>query len=126
MDILYNVYGGMQDSVTERTGLMYGAIQGIKQLLARNQFFGDGFDVIPPDDSRYGWSMSRQGWLCVTIGKRETTTGASTHQIQMSVYILIGILQSILILLIIVPYTLIEFVHKSTDKVETWTVISTG
>ena len=60
----YNVYGGMQDNGSWRGPAYVWRQQGIRNSYWQEITFGDGFDVIPdPDDSRYGYSMSQQGFV---------------------------------------------------------------
>jgi photosystem II stability/assembly factor-like uncharacterized protein len=63
-DIPYNVYGGMQDNGSWRGPAYIWRSQGIRNSYWQEISFGDGFDVIPDkDDSRYGWTMSQQGFV---------------------------------------------------------------
>ncbi|MFM2394291.1 MAG: hypothetical protein RLZZ546_2273, partial [Bacteroidota bacterium] len=62
-DFPYNVYGGMQDN-----GSWIGPSAVLKSGGIRNSdfqelYFGDGFDVVPLKDSRYGYAMSQGGSL---------------------------------------------------------------
>ncbi|MEW7291456.1 WD40/YVTN/BNR-like repeat-containing protein [Aquimarina sp. 2304DJ70-9] len=60
----YNVYGGMQDNGSWRGPAYVWKTQGIRNSYWQEISFGDGFDVVPDkDDSRYGWSMSQQGFV---------------------------------------------------------------
>ena len=60
----YKVYGGMQDNGSWRGPAYVWREQGIRNSYWQEITFGDGFDVIPdPDDSRYGYSMSQQGFV---------------------------------------------------------------
>ncbi|TRX57801.1 hypothetical protein FNH22_14985 [Fulvivirga sp. M361] len=60
----YNVYGGMQDNGSWGGPAYVWKTQGIRNAYWQELSFGDGFDVIPdPDDSRYGYSMSQQGFV---------------------------------------------------------------
>ncbi len=63
-DFPYNVYGGMQDNgswIGPSAVLKRG---GIRNSDFRELSFGDGFDVVPfRSDSRYGYSMSQQGYV---------------------------------------------------------------
>ncbi|MCB0485831.1 MAG: hypothetical protein KDC47_06520 [Flavobacteriaceae bacterium] len=72
MEYPYNLYGGMQDN-----GSWAGPAYALKSQGIRNSYwqeisFGDGFDVVPdPKDSRYGYSMSQQGY----VGRYDRVTG---------------------------------------------------
>lgn len=60
----YNVYGGMQDNGSWRGPAYVWRTQGIRNSYWQEISFGDGFDVVPDlDDSRYGYSMSQQGFV---------------------------------------------------------------
>lgn len=63
-DIPYNVYGGMQDNGSWKGPSYVWKAQGIRNSYWQEISFGDGFDVIPDtEDSRFGWSMSQQGYV---------------------------------------------------------------
>jgi len=123
----YNVYGGMQDNGSWRGPAYVWRAQGIRNSYWQEISFGDGFDVVPDkDDSRYGWSMSQQGY----VSRYDWQTGNNymvrpTHpepdvQLRFNWNSAINIdpfNNSTL-------YFGSQFVHKSTDKGETWTVIS--
>lgn len=123
----YNVYGGMQDNGSWRGPAYVWRAQGIRNSYWQEISFGDGFDVIPdPDDSRYGYSMSQQGnvlrydWKTGNnYGVRPTPPNDSTR---LRFNWNAGIGQD--------PfdnstvYFGSQFVHKSTNKGLTWTVIS--
>jgi len=60
----YNVYGGMQDNGSWRGPGYIWKTGGIINELWQEVMFGDGFDVMPdPDDARYIYAMSQQGYL---------------------------------------------------------------
>ena len=123
----YNVYGGMQDNGSWRGPAYVWKAQGIRNSYWQEISFGDGFDVVPDkDNSRYGWSMSQQG----SVVRYDYLTGNNysvkpTHkdpniQLRFNWNAAINI----------DPFdnnTLYfgsQFVHKSTDKGLTWSVIS--
>ncbi len=123
----YNVYGGMQDNGSWRGPAYVWRAQGIRNSYWQEITFGDGFDVIPDkDDSRYGWSMSQQG----SVSRYDWQTGNNygvkpTHpdpdvrlRFNWNSAINIDPFDNSTI------YFGSQFVHKSTDKGETWTVIS--
>lgn len=123
----YNVYGGLQDN-----GSYVGPAYVLTNEGIRNDYFmpiggGDGFDVVPDrDDSRYGYSMSQQG----NVSRYDRLTGRSkfvkpTHEdpnVKLRFNWNAAIGQD--------PfdnstvYFGSQFVHKSTDKGNNWTVIS--
>lgn len=123
----YNVYGGMQDNGSWGGPAYVWKAQGIRNSYFQELAFGDGFDVVPdPDDSRYGYAMSQQG----NVVRYDKQTGKSefikpTHP-DPKMYLRFnwnsGIGQD--------PfdngtiYFGSQFVHKSTDKGKTWTIIS--
>lgn len=123
----YNVYGGMQDNGSWRGPAYVWRAQGIRNSYWQEIAFGDGFDVVPDlDDSRYGYAMSQQGFVSrydhITGNDyivRPTPPDAET---KLRFNWNSGIGQD--------PfdnstvYFGSQFVHKSTDKGLTWTVIS--
>ncbi|KQC33444.1 hypothetical protein AAU57_09030 [Nonlabens sp. YIK11] len=127
MDIPYNVYGGMQDNGSWRGPAYTWRDQGIRNSYWQEISFGDGFDVVPdPDNSRFGYSMSQQG----SVQRFDWQTGNNysvkpTHpdpdvelRFNWNSAINIDPFDSSTL------YFGSQFVHKSTDKGLTWTVIS--
>lgn len=123
----YNVYGGMQDNGSWRGPAYVWRAQGIRNSYWQEISFGDGFDVIPDlDDSRYGYTMSQQGFVQRydwTTGNnymvRPTPPDADT-KLRFNWNAAIGqdpFDNS-------TAYFGSQFVHKSTDKGLTWSVIS--
>ncbi len=123
----YNVYGGMQDNGSWRGPAYVWKAQGIRNSYWQEISFGDGFDVVPDkDDSRYGWSMSQQG----SVSRYDYKTGNNytvkpTHKdakvklrFNWNAAINIDPFNNATL------YFGSQFVHKSTDKGLTWTVIS--
>ena len=123
----YNVYGGMQDNGSWRGPAYVLRAQGIRNSYWQEISFGDGFDVIPDkDDSRYGWTMSQQGYVM----RYDWQTGNNyyvrpTHpdsdvklRFNWNSAINIDPFNNNTI------YFGSQFVHKSTDKGLTWTIIS--
>ncbi|KGL62876.1 VPS10 domain-containing protein [Polaribacter sp. Hel1_85] len=123
----YNVYGGMQDNGSWRGPAYVWKAQGIRNSYWQEISFGDGFDVVPDkDDSRYGWSMSQQG----SVLKYDYITGNNysvkpTHpdakvklRFNWNAAINMDPFDNATL------YFGSQFVHKSTDKGLTWTVIS--
>ena len=126
-EIPYNVYGGMQDNGSWRGPAYIWRSQGIRNSYWQEISFGDGFDVIPDkDDSRYGWTMSQQGF----VSRYDWKTGNNysvrpTHpeseinlRFNWNAAISIDPKENNTI------YFGSQFVHKSTDKGETWSIIS--
>jgi len=123
----YNVYGGMQDNGSWGGPAYVWKAQGIRSSYWQELAFGDGFDVVPDkDDSRYGYAMSQQGY----VSRYDKKTGYSysiqpTHKdpkvkLRFNWNSAIGqdpFNNSTI-------YFGSQFVHKSTDKGTTWSVIS--
>ncbi len=123
----YNVYGGMQDNGSWRGPAYVWKAQGIRNDYWQEISFGDGFDVVPDkDDSRYGWSMSQQGY----VSRYDWITGNNytvrpTHpdpevrlRFNWNSAINIDPFNNNTV------YFGSQFVHKSTDKGLTWEIIS--
>ncbi len=123
----YNVYGGMQDNGSWRGPAYVWKAQGIRNSYWQEISFGDGFDVVPdPVDSRYGYTMSQQGYVQrfdhVTGNNyivRPTPPDAETElRFNWNSAISQDPFDNSTV------YFGSQFVHKSTDKGLTWTVIS--
>ncbi len=123
----YNVYGGMQDNGSWRGPAYVWREQGIRNSYWQEITFGDGFDVIPdPDDSRFGYSMSQQGF----VSRYDWQTGNNylvrpTAPDEMTLLRFnwnAGIGQDPFDNKTI--YFGSQFVHKSNDKGLTWQIIS--
>ncbi len=123
----YNVYGGMQDNGSWRGPAYVWRAQGIRNDYWQEISFGDGFDVVPDvEDSRYGYSMSQQGFVSRYDWKtgnnysvRPTPPDAET-KLRFNWNAAIG--QDPFDASTV--YFGSQFVHKSTDKGLTWQVIS--
>ncbi|WP_438969052.1 WD40/YVTN/BNR-like repeat-containing protein [Nonlabens sp.] len=127
METPYNVYGGMQDNGSWRGPAYSWRAQAIRNSYWQEISFGDGFDVVPdPDNSRFGYSMSQQGF----VSRYDWQTGNNysvrpTHpdanvqlRFNWNAAINIDPFDSSTL------YFGSQFVHKSTDKGLTWKVIS--
>lgn len=123
----YNVYGGLQDNGSWRGPAYVWKSQGIRNSYWQEISFGDGFDVVPDkEDSRYGWSMSQQGY----VSRYDRATGKSytvrpTHpdpevelRFNWNAAINMDPFDNSTL------YFGSQYVHKSTDKGLTWQVIS--
>ena len=126
-EIPYNVYGGMQDNGSWRGPAYIWRSQGIRNSYWQEISFGDGFDVIPDkDDSRYGWTMSQQGF----VSRYDWKTGNNysvrpTHpESQINLRFNWNAAINIDPKANNIIYFGSQFVHKSTDKGETWSIIS--
>ena len=123
----YNVYGGMQDNGSW-TGPAYAWINGG----LRNDYYhpmsgGDGFDVLPDaDDSRWGYSMSQQG----NVLRYDKITGSSKSVKPIHADPNVNLRFNWNAAIAQDPfdnstiYFGSQFVHKSTDKGDSWDVIS--
>jgi photosystem II stability/assembly factor-like uncharacterized protein len=127
MEYPYNVYGGMQDNGSWRGPAYVWSAQGIRNSYWQEISFGDGFDVVPdPEDSRYGWSMSQEGY----VSRYDHQTGNNytvrpTHpdpdmrlRFNWNSAISIDPFDASTL------YFGSQFVHKSIDKGLTWNIIS--
>jgi len=126
-DFPYNVYGGMQDN-----GSWVGPGYVLKSGGIRNSYwqevmFGDGFDAMPDlDNNRYGFAMSQQGY----VGRFDRVTGLTkmirpTHpdpDVKLRFNWNSAIAQDPFDNSTI--YFGSQFVHKSTDKGDSWEIIS--
>jgi len=130
MDVPYNVYGGLQDNGSWRGPSEVQDDNGIRNLSWTRVGGGDGFDTVPdPEDSQRGYSMSQGGellrWNLRTgeiknVRPPETRTGDSHEPLRFNWNAGIGIDP-------FEPGTIYygsQYVHKSTDRGETWTIIS--
>lgn len=123
----YNVYGGMQDNGSWAGPAYVWKAQGIRNHYWQEISFGDGFDVLPdPRDSRYGISTSQQGSAAIydrVTGYNETVrptypegdvelrfnwNAAMSRDPQNPSTVYFGS----------------QFVHKSVDGGQNWTIIS--
>ncbi len=126
MEIPYNVYGGMQDNGSWQGPAYVWRQGGIRNSYWDELFFGDGFDVMmDPSNSRYLYAMSQQG----NIGRVDRETGSSrfvkpTHpngeslRFNWNAPVNFDPFDEETI------YFGSQFVHKSTDRGETWEIIS--
>jgi len=126
-EIPYNVYGGMQDNGSWAGPAYVWKSGGIRNNYWQEISFGDGFDVVPdPDDSRYGYTMSQQGYL----SRYDRLTGFNkyirpTHpdpDVRLRFNWNSAIAQDPFDNNVV--YYGSQFVHKSTTKGDTWEIIS--
>ncbi|MFN1834740.1 WD40/YVTN/BNR-like repeat-containing protein [Balneola sp. MJW-20] len=126
MNIPYNVYGGMQDNGSWQGPAYVWRDGGIRNAYWEELYFGDGFDVMmDPSDSRYAYAMSQQG----NVGRVDLETGTSrfvrpTHpdgenlRFNWNSAINFDPFDDETI------YFGSQYVHKSTDRGESWEIIS--
>lgn len=126
-DFPYNVYGGMQDNGSWVGPAYVLKSGGIRNSYWQEVFFGDGFDCLPdPDNNRYGYAMAQEGY----VGRFDRETGLSkmirpTHpdpDVKLRFNWNAAIAQDPFDHSTI--YFGSQFVHKSTDKGDTWEIIS--
>ena len=126
-EIPYNVYGGMQDNGSWRGPAYVWRDQGIRNSYWQEISFGDGFDVVPdPDNSRYGWSMSQQGFVSRYDWKTGNNYTVRPNHPNPDINLRFNWNAAINIDPVdkSTLYFGSQFVHKSTDKGETWSIIS--
>ena len=123
----YNIYGGLQDNGSWVGPAYVWRRDGIRNTYWQEIQFGDGFDVISdPEDSRYGFSMSQAG--NITRFDKETghkRTVKPTHP-DKNVFLRFN-WNAALAQDPHNPGTIYygsQFLHKSTDRGETWDIIS--
>ncbi len=126
MEIPYNVYGGMQDNGSWEGPAYVWRQGGIRNSYWDELYFGDGFDaLIDPSNSRYVYAMSQQG----NVGRVDRQTGSSrfirpTHpdgenlRFNWNSALNFDPFDEETI------YFGSQYVHKSTDRGETWEIIS--
>ncbi len=127
MEHPYNVYGGLQDNGSwAGPGYMW-RDDGIRNSYWQPVMFGDGFDVAPdPDNSRFGYAMSQQG----SLGRYDRQTGyiktiRPTHpdaNVKVRWNWNSALAQDPFDNSTI--YYGSQFVHKSSNKGDTWEIIS--
>ncbi|MEN8249340.1 MAG: hypothetical protein ABFS32_10450 [Bacteroidota bacterium] len=124
----YNVYGGLQDNGSWAGPAYVFKSGGIRNSYWQEVMFGDGFDVIPdPDDPNFGYGMSQQG----NVGRYDLKTGhveflRPTHpdpeiklRFNWNSAIAVDPFDNSKL------YFGSQFVHKSTNKGNSWEIIST-
>ncbi len=126
MSIPYNIAGGMQDNGSWVGPSSIWKAGGITNADWQEVYFGDGFDVVfQPDNDRYLYAMSQGG----SVGKVDRVTGKTTYirPVHPEGKILrfnwnAAIAQDPFDASTI--YYGSQFVHKSTDRGQSWTIIS--
>ncbi|MEM6336464.1 MAG: hypothetical protein AAF752_07845, partial [Bacteroidota bacterium] len=122
----YNIYGGMQDNGSWRGPAYVYRAGGIRNAYWEEVAFGDGFDTMPDaSDPRYGFAMSQGGNLYrydLETGQRKlvrpTAAGDTTLRFNWDAALAQDPFKPATI------YYGSQYVHKSTDRGDTWTVIS--
>jgi len=126
-DVPYNVYGGLQDNGSWRGPAEVWENGGIRNLHWQEVGFGDGFDTLPdPENSRRGYVMSQGGYLMkwdLDSGEQTLIRPAPPEPgVELRFNWNAAIAQDPFD-----PATLYygsQFVHRSTDRGATWTIIS--
>ncbi|WP_448213887.1 WD40/YVTN/BNR-like repeat-containing protein [Colwellia sp. MEBiC06753] len=126
-EVPYNVYGGLQDNGSWRGPAEVFHSGGIRNLHWQEVGFGDGFDTMPfPDDATKGYVQSQGGYLNrydLTTGEQKLVRPAAPdHDTELRFNWNAGLAQDPFDANTI--YYGSQFVHKSTDRGETWQVIS--
>ena len=126
MDKPYNVYGGMQDNGSWRGPNRVLSRSGITNNYWQMLSFGDGFDVLSdPSDSRYGYSMSQGGNLVrfdAETGHTRFIRPPDPDTVKLRFNWNAGIAQDPFNSSTI--YYGSQFLHKSTDRGNSWEIIS--
>jgi len=122
----YKVYGGMQDNGSWAGPAYAWSNQGIINNYWEYLNGGDGFDVVPvPDDPRYCYSMSQQGYLSrndMLTGDSKNIRPVHPEGVTLRFNWNAAIAQN--------PfdqnsiYFGSQFLHKSNDRGENWEIIS--
>ncbi|MFQ5616724.1 MAG: WD40/YVTN/BNR-like repeat-containing protein, partial [Anaerolineales bacterium] len=126
MEAPYNVYGGMQDNGSWRGPSVVRRAGGIRNSYWEEVAFGDGFDVVPDrSDPRYGYAMSQGGFLRrydLVTGEQKLIRPVHPDGETLRFNWNAGIAHDPFS-----PSTIYygsQFLHKSTDRGDTWTIIS--
>jgi len=127
--IPYNVYGGLQDNGSWKGPANVWENNGIRNDHWQEVGFGDGFDTVPdPRDPMRGYAMSQEGHLLrwdLRTGERKDirpTVPDTSEDIEPRFNWNTGIAIDPF-----APDTIYygsQWVHKSTDRGDTWTIIS--
>ncbi|MFQ5823544.1 MAG: WD40/YVTN/BNR-like repeat-containing protein [bacterium] len=126
METPYNIYGGMQDNGSWRGPSSVWENGGIRNHHWEEVGFGDGFDTLPdPNDSMIGYAMSQEGYLIrwnLRTGERKDIRPPAPESVELrfnwNAALAIDPFDNKTI------YYGSQFVHKSTDRGETWIIIS--
>ncbi|MDZ7292912.1 MAG: hypothetical protein ONB44_22390 [candidate division KSB1 bacterium] len=126
MEMPYNIYGGLQDNGSWRGPSAVWENGGIRNHHWEEVGFGDGFDTAPdPQDAMIGYSMSQRGYLRrynLRTGERKDIRPPAPDGIELrfnwNAGFAIDPFESSTI------YYGSQFLHQSTDRGETWTIIS--
>ncbi len=125
-DVPYHVYGGLQDNGSWRGPSNVWENGGIRNLHWQEVCFGDGFATLPdPTDSRQGYAMSQGGALVrfdLRTGTQKSIRPPAPDGVELRFHWNAAIAQD--------PFDAAtiwygsQFVHKSTDRGESWSIVS--
>ncbi len=125
-DVPYHVYGGLQDNGSWRGPGAIWEGGGIRNHHWQEVNFGDGFDTVPdPEDSLRGYAMSQEGFLVrwnLRTGERKDIRPAHPDGVELRFNWNAGVALDPFD-----PATVYfgsQFVHRSTDRGESWTLAS--
>ena len=123
----YNIYGGLQDNGSWRGPAEVWENGGIRNLHWQEVGFGDGFDTLPdPENSRQGYVMYQGGYLSrwnLDTGEQRSIRPAPPQPgVELRFNWNAGLAQDPFDAATI--YYGSQFLHKSTDRGQTWEVIS--
>lgn len=126
-DLPYNVYGGLQDNGSWRGPSEVWENGGIRNLHWQEVAFGDGFDTLAdPEDSTQGYAMSQGGnlvrWNLNDGEQRLIMPNPPSPDVELRFNWNAGLAQDPFDTATI--YYGSQFLHKSTDRGLTWTIIS--
>ena len=125
-ELPYNVYGGMQDNGSWKGPSSVWENGGIRNHHWEEVGFGDGFDTAPfPDDPTRGYAMSQGGNLFrwnVATGERKSIRPAPPEGEELRFNWNAGFAQDPFDVSTI--YYGSQFVHRSTDRGDSWEIIS--
>lgn len=126
-DVPYNLYGGMQDNGSWRGPAAVWENGGIRNHHWEEVGFGDGFDTRPdPRDSMTGYAMSQEGYLIrwdLRTGERRTIRPPApdeTTELRFNWNAALAVDPFATDTI----YYGSQFVHRSTDRGETWSLAS--
>ncbi|MBI3004750.1 MAG: hypothetical protein HYY49_04970 [Ignavibacteriales bacterium] len=126
MEIPYNVFGGMQDNGSWRGPSDVWENRGIRNFHWNEVAFGDGFaTLVDRSNPSYGYAMSQGGFIVrfnVTTGERKDIRPAGPENVRLRFNWSAGINFDPFDAKTI--YYGSQFVHRSTDRGDSWTIIS--
>ncbi|MGD2152585.1 MAG: hypothetical protein PVG79_04905, partial [Gemmatimonadales bacterium] len=126
METPYNVYGGLQDNGSWRGPAYVWENGGIRNHHWDEVGFGDGFATLAhPEDAMVGYAMSQEGFIIrwdLRTGERKDIRPDSPEPFDLRFNWNAGIAQDPFDANTI--YYGSQYVHKSTDRGESWEIIS--